>query len=597
MNPHHRRVFRETLRPVIFLSALLLIGCRSRESVAVTDTPDAAPAEKPPAAATEQRLANLRKSRANLRQIARALTPGTGVWIPAAMGAKRQLSWRVYLLQHFGEDGDRLFRQFKLDEPWDSPQNKKLLPLMPDVYAPVGDVKVEPGHTFYQVFNGPGALYSHPGEWVQMTSVTDGTMNTLLAVEAADAVPWTKPEDVRFDADPRKPLPKLGGLFEGGANACLCDGRVLFIPREAPDKVVRALITRAGGETIRLTELGLGAAEWGELLENGGAEVAHEALVELGPDAITAARPVLRRALDVPETRLIAADLLSRQKLDGKDAIPALVAALEDSDRTGWYLATHLGQPRHAARALGRYGAEAVPALIEALPAEGAVQGLGEVGPPAKEAVPRLVEMLAQEDAPGIKGALLRAWVIHALGRIGPDARPAAPALTRLLKSYARGADIRVSGMHVGPAVRALGAIGPGAKEAAPVLKALLESAPSARRTGGLPEDDVDIAAALLAVDPGNELALARLHEVCKPAQPPQPPLEVAKAAFALARRDPKDPEHRLRLTKVIRHVHPGLRSGPGSNPKEPGYVRAVQDWFAYQDEVFIADVARWLEH
>src|SRR5262249_27617452 len=248
--------------------------------------------------------------------------------------------------------------------------------------------------------------------------------------------------------------------------------------------------------------------EWGELLENGGPEAAHQALVERGADAVTAARPALRRALHVPETRLVAADLLSRPKLDGADAIPALVAALGDSDRLGWYLATHPGQPRHGARALGRYGAEAAPALIEALPAEGAVQGLGEIGPPAKEAVPRLVEMLAQEDAPGIKGALLRAWVIHALGRIWPDPRPGAPALTRPLKSYAGGADIRASGMHVGPAVRALGAIGPGAKEAAPVLKALLESAPSARRPGGLPEDDVDIAAALLGVDPENELAL-----------------------------------------------------------------------------------------
>src|SRR5262249_27782936 len=275
--------------------------------------------------------------------------------------------------------------------------------------------------------------------------------------------------------------------------------------------------------------------EWGELLENGGPEAAHQALVERGADAVTAARPALRRALHVPETRLVAADLLSRQKLDGADAIPALVAALGDSDRLGWYLATYPGQPHHAARALGRYGAQAAPALLKALPAEGAVQGLGAMGPPSQEAVPRLVEMLAQEDAPGVKGALLRAWVIHALGRIGPAARPAAPALMRLLSGYAKGADIPASRMHVEPAVRARGAIGPGAKEAAPCLKALLESAPSARRTGGLPVDDVDIAAALLGVDPENEMALARLREACKPAQPPRPLLEVAKAAFALA--------------------------------------------------------------
>ena len=34
-------------------------------------------------------------------------------------------------------------------------------------------------------------------------------------VEAAKAVPWTKPEDVPYD--PKGPLPKLGGLFKDGA--------------------------------------------------------------------------------------------------------------------------------------------------------------------------------------------------------------------------------------------------------------------------------------------------------------------------------------------------------------------------------------------
>jgi hypothetical protein len=141
---------------------------------------------------------------------------------------------------------------------------------MPSVYAPVGGAKAEPGHTFYQVFTGPGALYPTPESWVRVPDVTDGTSYTLLAVEGAEAVPWTKPQDVPFDADPRKPLPKLGGLFDGDCNACLCDGAVLFIPRKAPEKVVRALITRAGGEELRLSQVGLTAAEWGELLENGG---------------------------------------------------------------------------------------------------------------------------------------------------------------------------------------------------------------------------------------------------------------------------------------------------------------------------------------
>jgi len=43
-------------------------------------------------------------------------------------------SWRVLILPYI-EQGE-LYRQFKLDEPWDSPHNIQLLPKMPRVYGP-----------------------------------------------------------------------------------------------------------------------------------------------------------------------------------------------------------------------------------------------------------------------------------------------------------------------------------------------------------------------------------------------------------------------------------------------------------------------------
>ena len=39
------------------------------------------------------------------------------------------LSWRVAILPYMGYS--RLFHMFKLDEPWDSPHNRRLIPLMP----------------------------------------------------------------------------------------------------------------------------------------------------------------------------------------------------------------------------------------------------------------------------------------------------------------------------------------------------------------------------------------------------------------------------------------------------------------------------------
>ena len=46
---------------------------------------------------------------------------------------KPLLSWRVHLLPYIEEEA--LYRQFHLDEPWDSPNNKPLLARMPKVYA------------------------------------------------------------------------------------------------------------------------------------------------------------------------------------------------------------------------------------------------------------------------------------------------------------------------------------------------------------------------------------------------------------------------------------------------------------------------------
>jgi hypothetical protein len=69
---------------------------------------------------------------------------------------KPVLSWRVALLPFLGED--ELYRQFKLDEPWDSPHNRALLKKIPEVYAPAEGQGNPPYTTVYQVFvSRPGA--------------------------------------------------------------------------------------------------------------------------------------------------------------------------------------------------------------------------------------------------------------------------------------------------------------------------------------------------------------------------------------------------------------------------------------------------------
>jgi RNA polymerase sigma factor (sigma-70 family) len=66
---------------------------------------------------------------------------------------KPLLSWRVALLPFI--EYDALYRQFKLDEPWDSEHNLKLLAHMPAPYR-VGIEPKDSTHTYYQAFAGPG---------------------------------------------------------------------------------------------------------------------------------------------------------------------------------------------------------------------------------------------------------------------------------------------------------------------------------------------------------------------------------------------------------------------------------------------------------
>jgi prepilin-type processing-associated H-X9-DG protein len=160
---------------------------------------------------------------------------------------KPLLSWRVAILPFLGEQA--LYNKFKLDEPWDSPHNKALLKEMPGVYLCQTRQKVEPFTTTYRVFTGPGALFEQ-GADIGVQNVTDGTSNTIMVVESAEAVPWTKPDDLKFDPVAAPSLHGAGSPHPGGFNAAFADGAVRFLKNTINRLTFRFLITRQGGEVV-----------------------------------------------------------------------------------------------------------------------------------------------------------------------------------------------------------------------------------------------------------------------------------------------------------------------------------------------------------
>lgn len=198
-----------------------------------------------------QELQNKQTAAKNLHDIGRAMELHHDAlrYFPASSagaGGAPPVSWRVQLLPYLEENS--LFQKYDFKEPWNGPNNSKLLERMPKVYqVPGTESKTKPGHTYYQVFDEPSAVVFTDSR-IRMRDITDGTAATLLVVEAAEAVPWTKPQDISYD--PTRPPPKLGGHFKGGFHAVFADGTVRFVKDDVSERTLKALITRAGGEVV-----------------------------------------------------------------------------------------------------------------------------------------------------------------------------------------------------------------------------------------------------------------------------------------------------------------------------------------------------------
>lgn len=197
----------------------------------------------------------------NMKEIVVALTnfESTNGALPAGYAdksGKPGLSWRVALLPYLEQDN--LFKMFKLDEPWDSEHNRKLIDKMPKQFAPPNESTY--GYTFARGFTGPNTWLppqqqaARPGQLllgVRMAQITDGLSSTALVADAGEAVIWTKPDEMVFAPNS---VPKLGGVFESGTIVGLADGSVRLIRKNPDPKLIPNLIQINDGNIVQFDD-------------------------------------------------------------------------------------------------------------------------------------------------------------------------------------------------------------------------------------------------------------------------------------------------------------------------------------------------------
>ena len=163
---------------------------------------------------------------------------------------RRWHSWRVYLLPYL--DSQKLHRQYRFDEPWDSDHNRQLWNQCPPFFrCPTGPLQTTA--TNYVAVVGPRTMWSGQDS-VKLSQCKDGSANTILLVEISPGVPWLAPVDVTEE----EALADLGvhgrfGIPKHASNRHVLrvDGAVQGLTAENSNpQTFWAMLTRNGREPI-----------------------------------------------------------------------------------------------------------------------------------------------------------------------------------------------------------------------------------------------------------------------------------------------------------------------------------------------------------
>ena len=180
-------------------------------------------------------------------------------------------SWRVLILPFL--ECDPLYQEYRFDEPWDGPNNRKLLAKMPTVYAcpsrprhveasllaslsfgllacDAHPVSVRDGNTSYAAVLGKDCAFRGV-EPLTKAEITDGLSTTLFIGESCRTrIPWTKPEDIDIAFHSKLNDPDgFSSYHDRGCHFLFGDGTVRFVKNDIEQRVLDGLFTRSGAET------------------------------------------------------------------------------------------------------------------------------------------------------------------------------------------------------------------------------------------------------------------------------------------------------------------------------------------------------------
>ena len=200
----------------------------------------------------------------NLKQIALALQNYQYVYgtLPPAYitdeDGTPMHSWRVLILPYLEQR--ILYEQYRFDEPWNGPNNRRLAELIPAVYrcpsfSPKkgrdgADATGTEMLTQYVVICDEKTFL--PGSHaLKMNEINEGKDNTLLIVELdAECVPWMAPRDIDLSGFARVLKDQSNSRLQhtGGLHVARVDGSVQFISDKIDRDILYRLFTSNVGE-------------------------------------------------------------------------------------------------------------------------------------------------------------------------------------------------------------------------------------------------------------------------------------------------------------------------------------------------------------